>query len=29
MTDEDKDRMMRILKAGFDEAFQDDDASAK
>lgn len=28
MTDEDKDRMMRILKAGFDEAFQDkDDAS--
>jgi transcriptional regulator with XRE-family HTH domain len=29
MTDDDKDRMMRILKAGFDEAFQDDDASAK
>lgn len=28
MTDEDKDRMMRILKAGFDEAFQDEnDAS--
>lgn len=28
MTDEDKDRMMRILKAGFDEAFQDkNDAS--
>ena len=29
MTDDDKDRMMRILKAGFDEALQDDDASAK
>lgn len=29
MTDDDKDRMMRILKAEFDEAFQDDDASAK
>lgn len=29
MTGDDKDRMMRILKAGFDEAFQDDDASAK